>query len=139
MTTILSLPVKARLYALVAHAGHFRRDGVTPYSTHVEDVAKRVEAAGGTPTQIAVAWLHDVVEDTEVTLEELRLAGFPEDVLTAVDLLTKKGCDYLRYIDDVRSNADASAVKWHDIYSNLADQPTPAQVMRYARALKALS
>ena len=51
-----------------AHRGQFRRDGVTPYISHPEAVAKRVE---GDDLAEAIAWLHDVLEDTAIKVQDL--------------------------------------------------------------------
>ena len=70
-----------------AHSGQFRRDGTTPYINHPADVFSRV---GGDVDSQAVAWLHDVLEDTKETEESLREQGVEEHILKAVVLLTKK-------------------------------------------------
>ena len=54
----------AKEIATNAHKGLFRRDGITPYITHPEAVAASLE--GEHPDVIATAWLHDVLEDTDV-------------------------------------------------------------------------
>jgi len=83
-----------------AHAGQFRRDGITPYISHPEAVAKSLE--GEHPDVIAAAWLHDVLEDTDVTISELKHAGIPVHVIDAVELLTRDDGqpyeDYLHWI-----------------------------------------
>lgn len=60
-----------------------------PYLGHVARVAARV-AAGG-PTLQAVAWLHDVIEDGELTADDLADQGFNAEVVDAVDALTRRG------------------------------------------------
>jgi (p)ppGpp synthase/HD superfamily hydrolase len=69
-----------------AHAGQTRRDGVTPYIVHPADVARRVD----TDAEKAVAWLHDVLEDTATTSIDLHEAGIPANVIVAVKALTRK-------------------------------------------------
>jgi (p)ppGpp synthase/HD superfamily hydrolase len=78
---------KAKDFAIEAHTGQFRKYGGEPYWYHCRDVAFLVEAAGGSPAMIAAAWLHDVVEDTKVKLEEIE-ANFGPKVAALVEMLT---------------------------------------------------
>ena len=67
----------------------------------------------------AVAYLHDVIEDTELTLEDLCEYGFSEEVLKAVDVITKKkGQDYQTYLNSVKENKLARVVKLADLHHN---------------------
>lgn len=67
----------------------------------------------------AVAYLHDVIEDTELTLEDLREYGFSEEVLKAVDVITKKkGQDYQTYLNSVKENKLARVIKLEDLRHN---------------------
>jgi len=75
---------KAIEIAYEAHEGQTRWSG-EPYITHPEAVA----AAVITEDEKIVAWLHDVVEDTNVTLEDLMGEGFSGDVIDGVDAMTK--------------------------------------------------
>ena len=123
----------AREIATSAHAGQFRRDGVTPYITHPESVASRV---AGDPILEATAWLHDVLEDTDETSDSLAKQGIPADVIHAVELLTKNGeGSYDDYLNQVLTDATATQVKVADMLSNLADNPTRAQIRKYAYGL----
>ena len=122
--------------ARTAHAGQFRRDGVRPYVVHPEAVASRV---GDDPQALAVAWLHDVLEDTAVTEDDLRADGFPAAVVDAVAALTKReGVSYDAYLRGVAALPLARAVKVADMLSNLADDPTDRQIVKYARGLLVL-
>ena len=122
--------------ARTAHAGQFRRDGVRPYVVHPEAVASRV---GDDPQALAVAWLHDVLEDTAVTEDDLRADGFPPAVVDAVAALTKReGVSYDAYLRGVAALPLARAVKVADMLSNLADDPTDRQIVKYARGLLVL-
>lgn len=124
----------ARIVAIVAHAGQFRRDGVTPYHTHPEAVASMVSD----PAKPA-AWLHDVIEDTEIGVEILADLGFSPKTLAAVCYLTKqKDEDYGRYIWTVRQDAIAREVKIADITHNLSQNPKPENVEKYKKALEIL-
>lgn len=67
----------------------------------------------------AVAYLHDVIEDTELSLEDLREYGFSEEVLKAVDVITKKkGQDYQIYLNSVKENKLARVVRLADLRHN---------------------
>lgn len=71
--------------AAAAHAGQTDKAG-QPYILHLMRVMLRVEK----PMERIAAVLHDIVEDTEFTLERLAQEGFPEEVVTAIDALTKR-------------------------------------------------
>lgn len=77
----------ARLLATEAHAGVFRADG-QPYITHPAAVVRWLAARGASPEVLATAWLHDTVEDTHLTLDDLLWFGFPVIVVDAVDAVT---------------------------------------------------
>ena len=67
----------------------------------------------------AVAYLHDVIEDTELTLEDLHEYEFSKEVIEAVDIITKKkGEDYQSYLNSVKKNKLARAVKLADLCHN---------------------
>ena len=71
--------------AAVAHAGQIDKGG-EPYILHPLRVMLRMSSAN----ERIVAVLHDVVEDTSITLEQLSAEGFPLSVVAAVEALTKK-------------------------------------------------
>ena len=72
-----------------------------------------------TEDEKAVALLHDVIEDSPFTAEELLQAGLPETVVTAVQVLTKKkGQDYQTYLENVKSNSLGRVVKLADLKHN---------------------
>jgi len=101
--------------ATIAHSGQIDKGG-KPYILHPISVAKIVK----TEEEKTVALLHDVIEDTPVTLEELRENGLPESVVVAVDVLTKRpGVDYGDYIQRVKQNPLALAVKIADMTHNM--------------------
>ena len=76
----MKLVKQARLFAIAAHTavGQFRKYTGEPYHVHPAEVAHIVERFGGTEQQIAAAWLHDVVEDTAVTIEVINTEFGPE-------------------------------------------------------------
>lgn len=122
----------ARQIAITAHAGIFRRDKKTPYINHVEEVANSVEKR-----LQPIAWLHDVVEDTNVTLQDLINAKFPEYIIVGVDLLTHRSYEpNIVYWNKIIPNPDASIVKVADIKNNLSDSPSDNQREKYAQALR---
>ena len=97
-----------------AHEGQLDKAGVD-YIKHPIYVASQVE----TEEEKAVALLHDVLEDSSVTAEELLIAGLPETVVTTVQLLTKQtGQDYQTYLQAVKSNPLACRVKLADLKHN---------------------
>ena len=128
-----NLVERARVLARDAHAGQFRRDGVTPYVQHPEAVASRV---AGDPIAEAAAWLHDVLEDTPLTAAALRDANMPEEVIKCVEALTKKdGVSYDAYLVGIKANPTAQKVKIADMLANLSDHPTERQIAKYAKGL----
>ena len=106
---------KAMRIAYAAHHGQTEWDGV-PYVFHPLHLAEQMPDE----TTTAVALLHDVVEDTSLTLEMLRGEGFPERVLEAVALLThEKEVPYAQYVANLAPNPVARAVKLADLRHNL--------------------
>jgi (p)ppGpp synthase/HD superfamily hydrolase len=121
----------AKWIAEQGHAGQFRKDGTTPYMEHVNAVADAVE-----PRLKPIAYLHDVLEDTPVSLEELKELEFDSYVLDAVDLLTHRGSTpNIEYWKKIATNPDATAVKLADIQHNLSSQPSEHAKVKYAKAL----
>jgi (p)ppGpp synthase/HD superfamily hydrolase len=100
--------------ALEAHAGQESKDGL-PYILHPLRLMARMQ----TDDERIAAMLHDVVEDSAVTLEDLRAAGFSEPVLEAVRLLThEEGIGYDEYVERLRANPLARKVKLADLEDN---------------------
>lgn len=105
----------AIILAAEAHKGQRDKYGA-PYILHPLRVMARVK----TETEMTVAVLHDTVEDTEWTFDRLREAGFSEDVVEAVDCLTKRdGESYDSLIERARRNALARQVKIADLEDNM--------------------
>lgn len=127
----------AKAIASDAHQGQFRRGGVVPYIEHPRAVAARV--GDDLDTQV-VAWLHDVIEDCDVSEEYLHERGIPEKHVSAVIRLTKvNGVEYIRYLDRVAECPLATKVKIADMISNLADNPSPRQIRKCAVGLERLT
>ena len=93
------LTKKALKLAYAAHAGQVDKAGM-PYIFHPYEVALQVQ----TEEEVCAALLHDVVEDTDWTMEDLRAAGFPETVLEAVQLLTHDSA--VPYLDYLHHNSE---------------------------------
>ena len=106
---------KALEIARKAHAGQVDKGGDT-YIFHPVRVALHCR----TETEKIVALLHDVVEDTDVTLDDLRKEGFDTEVLDALQCLTRiEGEDYMDFIQRVATNPLATQVKMHDLKDNM--------------------
>jgi len=106
---------KAIEIAANAHAGKTDKAGA-PYIFH----PIRVMLAVSDPLEKMVAILHDVVEDTKITLEDLKSAGFPFVVLDAVESLTKtKGESRLAAAARALKNPIAKVVKLADVKDNM--------------------
>lgn len=120
-----------------AHKGQFRRDGNTPYIRHVYAVENKVAHLG--PEYRCVAYLHDVLEDSDLTAQDLLVQGVPKNIVDAVELLTKQSdLTYKQYLYHIRFNELARRVKIADMVSNLADKPTDKQIAKYASGLQYL-
>jgi len=103
--------------ALTAHAGQVDKAGA-PYIGHVARVAARVADGPEDEAARVVALLHDVVEDTKVTLAEVE-AQFGAEIAQAVDALTRRKSEPGEsYYARVRANALALVVKRADIDDN---------------------
>ncbi len=140
---------KARLLATKAHKGQHRWGGEA-YITHPEAVAKKVQQREGahgsrygyTIMEQVAAWLHDVVEDTDITLGALLDAGFDYGIVMVVDALTQReGEEYDVYIERAKSNAHARVMKIADVEHNLETfdhKKNKQRAMRYKIALRYL-
>ena len=113
-TTEQSIVDLALSIARKAHEGQLDKAGVD-YIEHPIYVASQVD----TEEEKAVALLHDVIEDSPVSAEELLQADLPETVVTAVQVLTKKKeQDYQTYLETVKKNPLARVVKLADLKHN---------------------
>lgn len=130
MTSKLPLIVRASEFAWKAHEGVARKYNSAPYITHPARVAKATaELPGATEEMVAAAWLHDVVEDTPITIETIR-QEFGEKVAELVGWLTnepkvpgenraarkKKNADRLS-----KAPKDAQRIKMLDRMDNLGE------------------
>ena len=127
--------------AVEAHAGAVDIAG-RPYILHPLRVMMSVK----TDLEKTAAVLHDVVEDTDWTLERLESAGIPRRALNAVDAVTRRDDeDYEAFIERIMDDPIAVQVKQADILDNLdvtrlsdfTDEDA-ARVRKYKRALERL-
>lgn len=135
------LTKKAMILAYEAHREQEDRSGV-PYVFHPLHLAEQME----TEETTVAALLHDVAEDTDYTLADLREMGFPEPVLEALALLTHDpAVPYLDYVRALKDNPIARAVKLADLTHNSdltrldqVRQKDLERVEKYRRAMEIL-
>lgn len=128
--------------ATVAHEGQTRFDG-SPYIEHPLRVMRTVQNQGHSERAQIVGVLHDTVEDSDWTFDNLRDEGFDDMIIFPLELLTKeKGEDYELYVQRLSVNACARAVKKADLFDNLdltgLENPSKKKIMnieKYGRAL----
>ena len=106
----------------------------------------RVMSKMRTELEMSAALLHDVLEDSEITAEELLAEGIPAEVVEAVEHLTKhEGEDYMDFVARARENRIAAAVKRADIEDNIdvlrlssLDETDLARIQKYHSAWRYL-
>ena len=105
---------KALKLCFEAHKNQIDKTGM-PYVFHPFHLAEQMDDEIST----VCALLHDVVEDSEMTLEGLSEMGFPEEVLEVLSLLTHaEGVPYMDYIREIKKNPIAIKVKLADLKHN---------------------
>lgn len=132
---------KAIKIATEAHKGQVDKAGAD-YILHPLRVMEKLE----TKKEKIVGVLHDVVEDTDVTFEDLENEGFSKEIITALKYLTRrKGEKYFDYIERIKKNSLAKKVKLADLEDNLdisrIKEPTKKDfslMKRYEKAKKIL-
>jgi (p)ppGpp synthase/HD superfamily hydrolase len=128
--------------AVQAHAGQTDKAGA-PYILHPLRVMLKLQAA----TEMITGVLHDVLEDTPWTEADLRREGFAEEILAALDCLTRRpGESYDDFITRVAGNPLARKVKLADLEDNLnlerlamITESDRARLSRYQQARKILA
>ena len=106
-----------------AHKDQVDKSGM-PYVFHPFHVAEQMKDEVTT----IVALLHDVVEDTKYTLDDIAARGFGQDVVDALALMTHdKNVPYLEYVAKLKNNPVARAVKLADLAHN--SDPTRLDVI----------
>jgi (p)ppGpp synthase/HD superfamily hydrolase len=134
---------RASLIARMAHAGQMYGTE-TYFAGHIIEVAYNTAFdAKSEPWYSEVAYLHDTLEDTELTPYDLETLGFDKRVIDAVEILTRpvSGLNYQDYIDSViaSGNKAAMVVKRADLKTNLAADGKPSLKPRYEKALKKIN
>ena len=132
---------RAMKLCYAAHRDQTDKSGM-PYVFHPFHLAEQMTDELTTVT----ALLHDVVEDTPYTLDDLRGMGFPDEVIGALTLLTHDpSVPYLDYVAKIGSNPIAKAVKLADLRHNSdltrLDHPSEkdlARVEKYRKAIQLL-
>lgn len=123
-----------RAIHIAAEAHKDQKDKVgKPYITHVMRVMERCK----TEEEKTVAILHDVVEDTSTTLDDLRKGGFNEKILAAVEAITQnKNESKTAYINRVKKNPLAIRVKLNDLEDNMDVRRLPKITDKDVKRLK---
>ena len=139
MENLENLYKKAVMIAQEAHKGQLDKGG-NPYIEHPLYVASQVD----TMELKIVAVLHDTLEDSDMTANDLKKEGFPERIVDAIVMLTHEDGNeeaYLDYIRRVATNTMAAAVKRADLMHNMdmsrIQNPTEKDLKRRAKYEKA--
>lgn len=132
------LTQKAMKIAYEAHSGQVDKAGL-PYIFHPVHLAEQMK----TEDTCVVALLHDVVEDTDITLEDLRKAGFTDVQLEAIAAMTHdESVEYMDYVREIKKNEVAAAVKLADLSHNSdlsrINNPTEKDIKRIEKYKKAI-
>ena len=135
------LTKRAMRIAFDAHKDQVDKSGL-PYVFHPFHLAEQMTEEYA----VCAALLHDVAEDTDITLEQLA-AEFPEEVIAALRLLTHDDAvPYMDYVARVKGNSIATAVKLADLRHNsdvsrldIVDEKTRERVAKYAAAIRLLT
>ena len=128
---------KAMKLCYEAHKDQVDKSGL-PYVFHPAHVAEQMTDEATT----IVTLLHDVVEDTDYTLEDLAAEGFEKEILEAVALMTHEDdVPYLDYVAKLKDNPIARAVKLADLAHNSdlsrigeVDEETRERLEKYKKA-----
>ncbi len=108
------LTKKALKLSFEAHKDQLDKGGI-PYVYHPFHLAEQMDSED----TVITALLHDVVEDTAYTLDDIRAMGFPDRIVDALALLTHdKDVPYMEYVSRIKENPIAKAVKLADLRHN---------------------
>ena len=132
---------KALKLSFEAHKDQIDKSGM-PYVYHPFHLAEQMKDEDTT----IVALLHDVVEDTYITVDDIRKMGFNEEVCEALKLMTHDdNVPYIEYVKKLKSNPIAKAVKIADLAHNsdltrldIVDEKALMRVEKYKRAMEQL-
>ena len=136
------LTKKALKLCFEAHKDQTDKTGL-PYIFHPFHLAEQMKDEYTTVT----ALLHDVVEDTDYTLQDLQNMGYPDEVIQALTLLTHDdGSEYMDYVKRLKNNPIARAVKLADLKHNsdlsrydMIDGNAIKRTAKYKQAIEILS
>lgn len=122
-----------------AHKGQYDKGG-KPYILHPTAVAESLDDT----EQKIIAYLHDVCEDTPLTIDDLSKMGFTASILHSIQLLTKeRNMPYEEYLKRIKTNKNATEVKKADLTHNMdisrIPNPTDKDFARVEKYKKALS
>lgn len=135
MSQTLTMTETAHTFMCIAHSSQADKQG-KPYHLHPERVGRAIAHFG--EEYEAAGYLHDIVEDTWVTLEFLG-ALFPDSVIEAVDALTRREDEpYLEFVARAGRNPIAKVVKIADMLDNLRPGGKESLYKRYRAGLKLL-
>ena len=125
-----------------AHKNQVDKNGI-PYIYHPIHLAEQMEEEN----TICVALLHDVVEDTDITFEELQKIGFNDEIIAALKLMTHdENVPYMDYVREIKNNPIAAKVKLADLKHNsdltrldIIDEKVKQRVEKYKQAIELLT
>ena len=127
MEDITDIILGTKKFAQEKHKNQKRKDGVTPYSDHLEGVVNRLKNLGVTDKDVlCAAWLHDIIEDTDVTFDQIN-ERFGREVAVIVLSLSKdqnilKKDREIQYINQLKdASFQTKLIKLCDISANLKD------------------
>lgn len=128
--------------ASVQHGDTQDKNG-QPFIGHPLRVMANLAGLGMSEAVLQAAVLHDTVEDTDLTLQELELLGFHDDVVSLVDLLTRTPEQtYFEYIERIKGDSIATLIKLEDIADNMnpnrATADSAGLSVRYRKAIEIL-
>ena len=137
---LAGLPELEKAIALAAflHVGQEDLAG-NPYIMHPMRVMAKVK----TYDAMVVAALHDLIEDTDITLDDLKELGFREEIIEAVDAVSKRdGEEYMDYVARAAANPIGLEVKLSDLKDNLDktrklpdDERSKKKIRKYKKAM----
>ena len=134
---------KALELLMKAHEGQKDKAG-RDYRLHPITVAFIAALDGGDENCIITALLHDIVEDTQYTLDDIKKLGFNDTIISALSKLTHdKSVPYMDYIKNIKTNNTAAAVKRADLKHNMdltrLDKVTDEDLKRVEKYKKSLN
>jgi len=132
---------KALKLCFEAHKNQMDKSGM-PYVFHPFHLAEQMQ----TEETTVVALLHDLVEDTDYTIEDLTSMGFDKSITDAIALMTHADdVEYMNYVREIKNNPIARAVKLADLKHNsdltrldVVDQKALSRREKYLKAIALL-